>query len=322
MTPDNWQKMARKLLMKPEGRAALKTLGIDVELVGDKSPEAEKPTVVILMPSYRSPEPETLDAVKRMIRYTNESGKAHAYTGDTFQAGVVHWTRNWHLTKHLQSGHPWTHALLVDDDMTPEPDHLLKLLAHGKDIVSGLCTRRVLPAIPAIRSFDPSTESYDQIWEWPDNQLFDTGGSAGAAFLLVSKGAFEQVATAYFECLWERDYYGVTDEWVEREKARRLDYFDKTANCYWFRFLPSKAKAIEMGEDTSFCHIARKYCGIQIYCDSSVQPGHIGKYPFGVKDFIPHQRACIEEAKQAGTYKAPEDSGPSFRVTYEEPVLV
>lgn len=315
----DWQKKVKRILMDPDGRAALKEFGIDVEVANEKA-EAEKPTVVLMMPTYRAPEPQTSDSLRALVVKSRENG-AIVYSGAPIQASVVHWSRNRLITEQLLSGKPWTHALLSDDDMVPGPDDLTKLLSHKKDIIGGLCTRRNDPPIPTIRHFDSETEVFEQIWEWPLNQTFEVGG-VGTGFLLVSRHAFEQVAQAYFDCLWERDSYGVSEDWVATQRERRLKHFDETKTAFWFRFLPSKTMAIEMGEDMSFCLIARKYCGLSIWCDSSVQPGHIGNYDFGVKDFLPYQKMIIEEAKKNGRYhdeKLVGEAPPSFHVTYDAP---
>jgi hypothetical protein len=298
-TNHHWEKAAKKLLLKPEGRAALKKFGIDVEVVGQKNGHVEeKATVVVLCPTYRAPEPQMQDSLRAMVGATD----AIVYSGPPIQSSVVHWSRNAMFGEQLKSGKPWTHALLIDDDMVPEPGDLNKLLSHKKDIVAGLCTRRSDPPIPTIRYYDDETGAFEQIWEWPENKLVEVGG-IGTGFMLVSKHAVEQVAQAYFDCLWEKDFYGVSDEWVNVNRDRRLKHFDETRIAYWFRFAPSLKLAIEQGEDMHFCMMARKYCGIPVFCDTSVQPGHIGQYPFGVKDFLPYRDACIQIAKEKGTYK-------------------
>jgi hypothetical protein len=318
---NGWDKQVKKLLLNPQGRAALKKFGIEVEIAKNNHNE-DTPTVVILMPTYRAPEPQTQDALSAMVKHTRESGNVIVYGGAPMQASVVHWSRNMLIGEHLKSGKPWTHALFIDDDMVVAPDALLKLLSHKKDIIGGLCTRRADPPVPTIRFYDEVTGNLEQIWEWPERQLIEVGG-IGTGFLLVSKHALEQVAQAYFDCLWEKDFYQVSDEWVAIQRERRLAHFDKTRIAFWFRFLPAKAMAIEQGEDMSFCLMARKYCGIPIFCDTTVQPGHIGNYDFGIKDFLMYRDVCIARAKEAGTYKdeAQIKSGEpihSFRMTYED----
>lgn len=303
MTPEQeWEKKVRRILMDPDGRTALKKFGIDVELAQPKD-EAGKPTVVVLCPTYRAPEPQMQDALGQMVKFTRDSEKAIVYGGPPVSASVVHWSRNWLIGEHLKSGKPWTHGLYIDDDIVIEPDHLLRLLSHGKDIVAGLCTRRTDPPIPNIRFYDSETGDTRQIWDWPENQLIEVD-AAGTGLMLVSQHAMEQVAQVYFDCLYEQEFYGLSGSRLDDIKAVRLKTFDEQKICYWFRFLPTPKQNIEMGEDVTFCFLAKRYAGLKIYVDTSVQPGHLGPYPFSIRDFLPYREMCIERAKREGKYKS------------------
>lgn len=296
-------KQVKRILMSPAGRASMKKFGIDIEVAAENGKPADKPIVAVLCPTYRAPEPQMRDALSEMIRYTHEKGIATVYCGAPVQASVVHWSRNWLLGEQLKSGKPWTHALFIDDDIVIEPDAVERLLSHKKDIVAGLCTRRNDPPIPNIRFYDNDSGETKQIWEWPDNQLVEVD-AVGTGLMLLTMNAAEQVAQVYFDCLWEQDFYGFSGPRLEEMKKVRLEKFDKEKICYWFRFLPTPKGDIEMGEDICFCHLAKKYAGIPSYVDTAVQPGHLGNYPFSVRDFIPYRDMCIERAKAQGTYKA------------------
>jgi hypothetical protein len=298
----SWEKQARKLLLNPYGREALEAaLGIKLEMVKDeKELQENKPIVAILCPTYRAPEPRMQDALGKMVAYTRDKDFAVVYSGAPCSASIVHWSRNWLVSEQIKSGKPWTHVLFIDDDIIVEPDALERLLSHKKDIVAGLCTRRNDPPVPNIRAFDTKAGSARQIWEWPEGKLID-GIYAGTGLMLISKHALEQVAQAYFDCLWEKDFYGLDGEQLEKLKEVRLRKFDSEKACYWFRFLPTSA-GIEMGEDMAFCHMAKEYCGLEIYVDTAVQPGHLGGYPFSIKDFTPYRDDCILRAKINGEY--------------------
>lgn len=301
-----WEKRAKQLLMNPAGRAELKKYGIDVEIVDNNGHKQEnKPIVAVLCPTYRSPEPQMHDALAEMFRYTREKDIATVYHGPPISHSVVHWVRNSLIQEHLKSGKPWTHVLFIDDDIVVKPDALERLLSHKKDIVAGLCSMRSDPPIPNMRLYDEETGKYQQIWEWPENALVGDHKrlAVGTGFMLISKHALEQVAQAHFDCLWEQETYGLTGEKLETLKAMRLDAFDKDKVCYWFRFLPAPKAPVEMGEDISFCYLATRYCDIPVYVDTSVQPGHIGNYPFSIKDFMPYRDECVLRAKVNGQYK-------------------
>ena len=302
MTPqEEWRKKVRRILEDPEGRNALREFGIDVELHDDTAKET-KPTVVLLCPTYRNPEAQTRDALARMVKHTNESGKATIYGGPPVQASVVHWSRNWLIGEHIKSGKPWTHALYSDDDMTPPEDAVLRLLSAKKDIIAGHCTRRNDPPIPNIRFYDKETGETRQIWEWPEGQIFEVD-SVGTGFMLLSQNALEQVAQVYFDCLYEKEFYGLAGAQLDRLRDVRLKKFDADKICYWFRFLPTPKGDIEMGEDVCFCFLATRYCGLKVFVDDAVRPGHIGPYAYSINDFLPYRDVCIERAKRAGTYK-------------------
>ena len=292
MRDEYYRKMARRLLTQAGGREALKQYGIDVELTDEKT-LAETPTVAILVPTYRAPEPRMSDSLRAMVEYTR-SKNIIVYSGPPIQSSVVHWSRNTMVTELLKSGKPWTHILMVDDDMVVPHDGLVKLLAHQKDIIGGVCTVRQDPPLPVLRHLDMETGTFERIFDWPDGETFELGG-VGAAFTLYSRTAMEQVAQAYFDCLWEKDFYGVSEVWVESNKKKRLAFFDKEAKAFWFRFLPAADLPIEMGEDMSFCYVAKKFCDLSVWCDSSVKPGHLGLYPYTIDDYLPYKE------KLAGT---------------------
>src|SRR5690242_7717559 len=203
--PSSWEKLARKLLLNPHGREALKTVaGIEVEMTDEKK-LAEKPIVVVLCPTYRSPEPQMHDSLAAMVSYTREKDVATIYSGPPLSHSVVHWVRNGLIQEHLKSGKPWTHVLFIDDDIVVEPDALERLLSHKKDIVARLCTMRKDPPLPNIRLYQPESGKYTQILEWPEGELIGDHKrlAVGTGLMLISKNALEQVAQAYFDCLWE-----------------------------------------------------------------------------------------------------------------------
>ena len=287
--------------MKPEGRAALKRVGIDVQLVKDEKELAELPIVAVLCPTYRAPEPQMRDALTQAVKYTHELGVATVYSGPPLQTSVVHWSRNGLIAEQLKSGKPWTHVLFIDDDIVIEKDSIVRLLSHKKDIVAGICTRRTDPPIPNIRALNEETGTLSsQIWEWPENELIEVDG-VGTGLMLITRHALEQVAQVYFDCLWEKEMYGLDGEKLEAMKKARMGAFDADRICYWFRFLSSK-NSIEMGEDMSFCYVAKRYADLGIWVDTAVQPGHLGNYPYSIKDFLPHRDIEILRAKVNGQY--------------------
>lgn len=307
MNREKAKNLADKLLKSDIGREILgKELGADIQLKPETA-EEEIPIVAVLVPVYQQAEPQMQSALHAMIRTTHEAGAARVYIGpEVHGSSVVHWARNFLIAELIKTQKPWTHVLFLDDDVVAPKDALIKMLSHKKDIVGGLCTRRIDPPVPNIRYMYENEGGifFKMIERWPEDQLVEVG-AVGTGMMLISRTALEQIAEAYFQCLYEKEVYGITDAKAEEFKEHRLKHFDKTANAYWFRFLAGLHGQDEYGEDIGFCMFATRYCDIKIFADTSVQPGHIGKYPFTVQDFI-MQRELKEQLKQEGAYDIPE----------------
>lgn len=321
-----YKKKALSLIRSKAGREAMEEiLGTKIEIVSEEQKaksEAPKPIVAVLVPVYDHPEPRMSEAVTNMLRAAREAGACESFFGPPCSSSVIHWSRNWLIANLLKSQKPWTHVLFIDDDIVPQPDSLIKLLSHKKDIVAGLCTRRQDPPIPNVRLFDENRKLYTERWSWPENALTEVD-AIGTGLMLISKHALEQVAEVYFRCMYEKEVFGISDEKKSEMQNARLKFYDDNANAYWFRFLQSLDGSCEMGEDISFCFLAKRYAGIPIYMDTGVQPGHIGDYVYSIKDFLPHQEVAIRrwKASELATKREQEEKQLGGKITVMIPTL-
>lgn len=304
MNQEKAHDLVERLFKSPVGREVLgKRLNVKLQTPQETAQEEAIPTVAVLVPCYEQPEPMMSDALAKVYEHTRNSGKAHVYTGpNVIGSSVVHWTRNFLTADLIKTQKPWTHVLYWDDDIIPPPDALLKMLAAGKDIIGAVCTKRIDPPIPNIRYWDEEVKGFREIFDWPRDQVIEVGG-IGTGLMLVTRYALEQVADAYFRCLYEREVYGMTEEAAATMMEARLKKFDETANAHWFRFLPDLRGTTEYGEDMSFCMMARRYCDIKIYAETSVKPKHIGKYGYSVDDYYHYQGEVLAKAKAEGRYR-------------------
>jgi hypothetical protein len=262
----------------------------------------EQPIVACLIPCYKTPHPKMQHAFAALTDYTLKAG-AKMFSRPIIQSSVVHWTRNALVADLIKSKQPFTHVLFIDDDIVPEPDYLVRMLKHDKDIIAALCTRRQDPPIPNARLYNEEAKRYEELWEFPDGLV--EVGAIGTGMMLISRHALQQVMEVYLQCLHEKHVYGLTDERVKEMQAARTAAFDEDANGWWFRFLECENGVGELGEDIGFCWAASKYAGLKIYADTTLQPEHMGDYGYGIKDFIEHRNPLIEDAKRKGRYMAP-----------------
>lgn len=264
--------------------------------------QLQQPVVATLIPCYKQPHPKMQHAFAAMAQCAKEHG-IQVYSQPIIQSSVVHWTRNSLLADLIKSGKPFTHVLWIDDDIVPEKDFLVRMLKHDVDIIGGLCTRRQDPPIPNARLWDKELKKYQELWEWPDGLV--EVGAVGTGMMLMSLNAVQMVAEVWFQCLVERDIYGMSEEQAKEWTANRLKAFDADANAWWFQFPVIPGGVGEFGEDIGFCWKATNYAGLKVHVDTTIQPEHMGDYGYSIKDFLYHREPVIEKAKRNGTYLNP-----------------
>lgn len=282
------KRRVRSITSTAEGREALRQeLGYNF-LFADDALRDGRPLVSLLCPTRSSPAPETNKAVDAMMRASRPHCILTPQPG--ISSSVVHWARNDLLINLRKSRQPADYVLLMDDDMTPPEDALIKLLAHDVDIVAGACTVRKDPPLPNFRVWRPELFSYSTAFEWNEG-LIEVGG-VGAAFMLVKTIVLDKIGEYYLSCRYEREHIGVTEEAGKRLEEGRRARAKETGNEWWFQFLMHPWGDGEFGEDLSFCFKARE-CGYKIHVDTTVRPGHVGSYAYGIDDYLSYQAEVI-----------------------------
>jgi hypothetical protein len=168
------------------------------------------------------------------------------------------------------------YVMFCDDDIVVEKDTLERLLSHKKQIIAGLCTKRIDPPEPVFRQWMDEIQNYGVILQWQEGKLVEVD-ACGTGLLLIAREVIEKMAAAYHP----------------KEYAEHGDGF-------WFEFLRGPHNQ-EWGEDVSFCWKARRL-GYQIFVDTSVTPGHVGEYPYGVPDYLCYQESVLA-AGGLGAYR-------------------
>ena len=191
-------------------------------------------------------------------------------------ACVIHWARNDLLARRRKDA---DFVLFCDDDIVLEKDTLERLLAHKKDIVAGLCTKRVDPPEPVFRQWLDEIQNYGIILKWQEGKLVEVDAT-GTGLLLISQKVIEEMAQAYHP-----------------------ESYAEYGDGFWFEFLRGPQNK-EWGEDVSFCWKARRL-GYRLFVDTSIVPGHVGEYPYGVADYLEYQ-AAVMKAGGLGAYRMAE----------------
>lgn len=185
-------------------------------------------------------------------------GKHDVWAAPLASSSIIHWTRNNALMKRRPDA---DHYLFCDADIVPPVNALDRLLAYKKDVIAGLCTKRVDPPEPNHRRWVEYLQNYEIIRDWPRSPALLEVDAIGTGFMLLSRAVVEAVA----------EYY-------------HPHYYKETGDGYWFEFIRTPTGG-EWGEDLSFCWKAQRI-GFSIFCDTSVCPQHMGDYNYNVDDYL------------------------------------
>lgn len=95
----------------------------------------------------------------------------------------------------------YTHILMVDDDMTFEPDFALRLLDHDVDIVGGLAFKRRPDYQPCVYRKDPKDNEYYPILP----NVFQEVDIVGTGGILINMKVFDKIKYPWFETYYSED---------------------------------------------------------------------------------------------------------------------
>jgi len=204
---------------------------------------------------------------------------------------LIHRSRN-NALANIRPDADW--VLFVDDDMVPEREALMRLLAHQQPVVSAFCTTRTAPARPAAKVYYEREDRFIPIREKPpENALINGQLAPGAAFLLMNRETVEAL----------KEYYLSANDWLEesrptldrmhvrseqreterarKEEARRGFYQrEKVLRIFYYGMGDNE---IELGEDICLARNLMRL-KIPVALDTSTVVGHIGEHPYGPWD--------------------------------------
>ena len=159
------------------------------------------------------------------------------------------------------------YLIFIDSDMVWLTTYIEKLIKSGKDVIGGLCTTRKVrktkdgsPYTPLCVYESDGAGRCRPIAEIPKVPF--RCFAIGAGFLLLTKSIVRR--------LWD----------------------DRYKNGYPFDLIAHglssdkmTVESIYLGEDISFSWRLRKM-GVDIWCEPSVRPGHVGESVYGVTDEV------------------------------------
>jgi len=194
---------------------------------------------MIAMPVSKYIESATFKSIYDLARPANTIIEFHY-----FQGYGVDQARN-HIARCAIEGQ-FSHVFFVDADIVLPPDALLKLLAHDKDVVSGLYGRKRIGS-NVVEVFNWNPNARNGVSTLQLKQLMPPGlhkvAAVGLGCCLIKTGVFKRMQYPMFEYFYPED------------------------------------PTMTISEDIVFCQNVYDNKMV-VFVDSSVVCGHIGSYTF------------------------------------------
>jgi len=182
---------------------------------------------------------------------------------DTFlrvkSSAILEHCRNCLVSEALRDFPDATHFLFLDSDMVFPDDLLIKLLAHDKDMVTTNAYRKGPPHFPVVSIQSGDDDLFRPIHIKPEADKLRRVTSAGTGVVLIKREVFEQMGFPWF-------------------KSEYVDPIGEDADTG--TLVEGK---MFVSEDSRFFIIATSL-GFKLYCDFSIEIGHIGKKIYTWKD--------------------------------------
>ena len=208
----------------------------------------------------------------------------------------------YHFLKHKDARGVFEYIMFIDADIQFEADHVIRLLVHNKDIVTGAYPMKLInynnienKALPVTTLVKLTTEyainpkfteeeaerarNSDQ----PERMTLQVKNGlievldAGTGFMLIKRGVLEQMITAFPEIKYVRDMTSLNaDGSIDRTTDTQYALFDGSIDEESRRYL---------SEDYTFCRRWQKIGG-RIWTDPEIVLNHVGTHVFRGRNLI------------------------------------
>ena len=213
-----------------------------------------KPSVYIAMPCYDSVKINTMLSVIKLVQ---QLSKSRIKVGiNTMKSPLIHQARNYLTSAFLTT--EYQYLLFIDSDVEFEPEAVLRMLVAKKDVV---CTPY------RVKAEQLDKEIYTVEFKNPNSIPILPGGlveiEAGpTGLMLIDRGVFEKIIKKY-------PYLKI--------KNKATPSADKSHEFYYNFFDFGFKNNYAMGEDVSFCRLARG-SGVKLYANTESRTTHHGSW--------------------------------------------
>ena len=158
------------------------------------------------------------------------------------------------LMAKMMSNKEATHFMFIDADIRFQPDSILQMMAHEKDVIGGLYPKKALP-VNYVINLKPETKIQGDIF---------TVDTMGTGFLMFKRDVYKKLIDAHPECKYVDDV-GLGKQF----EPMMYSIFDCEID----------ERGHYLSEDWLFCRRWQKIGG-EIWAHSKVLLNHVGHYEY------------------------------------------
>jgi hypothetical protein len=259
--------------------------------------QTSKWNVLLAIPCYDQliSEPTTMSLIKTAMYFRDHQIK---FAVATVSDSLINRARNTMVAKFL-AHNQFTHLMFIDADLAWEPESIVKLLWHNKDIITGaypikqIIWEQVEKEVKAGTPVDKLAENatrfvVNAVKDKKNNEKIVVSNGAlevfdaGTGFMLISRDAINRLIERYPELRYDDD----TNSLSEEEKKCTYAFFNSYIDEHLNRFL---------SEDYGFCRYWQKIDG-KVWVDPAITLTHWGrmKYTGTMMSFLDKNAKVVE----------------------------
>ena len=223
----------------------------------DKMSTQLKSSVCIAMPCYDSVKINTMLSIFQLIQLLGKGGVEVGI--NTMKSPLIHQARNYLTAVFLTT--EYSHLLFIDADVEFAPEAVLRMMMAKKDII---CT--------PYRAKNPDLNNHTYTVKFPDPKMIPIlpGGlveiEAGpTGLMLIDRKVFEKIIK------------NRPDLKIKNRVNPGIKEDEKSHGFYYLFFDFAFEDGYTIGEDLSFCKLARKE-GFKLYANTDSMTAHRGEY--------------------------------------------
>lgn len=244
----------------PENNSPVKNYGyLDSKMIQDFSPErAHEKSLVIAVPcGGGTVSDKTATSLFKLGKLLVRNGISHALLTQA-NSSLISLGRS-RIANFFVNSTEHQHLLFLDNDISFEPEDVIKMLDYDVDIVSGAYPMKTIPVKYCVQPVIPEEKNGELIKICKN----------GMGFVLIKRRVFEKMAKDYPELK-----YIPTDN-----DTNMLPSKEEVENSYHFFAEVKTKESAYLSEDNSFFARAMQ-SGIDIWLDPSIFLEHVGSHVF------------------------------------------